>query len=134
MEKNIPGNPQMHKKAQEAAGNLFGFTKWFLRIGIRRFIYLGHEQKSKWGDKLPFYLFLCEECACYAKDYPHGFREFLEMEYIICSNCGTSNEFITWPNTLIEMPSVILLFLAFALIVLVSFVASPLINKRQNGF
>ncbi len=56
-------------------------------------IYLGHEQRKGWSGKLPFYLFWCEDCKQYAKDYPHG---HIERRYLLCAHCGVYHNFVPW--------------------------------------
>lgn len=56
-------------------------------------IYLGREQREGWSGALPFYLFWCEDCGHFAKDYPHG---YIERQYLLCSNCKARHSFVPW--------------------------------------
>jgi len=57
-------------------------------------IYVGHEGPEKhesWSGSLPFYLFWCEECEHWVKDYPHG---YIERQYLRCHYCDAYHEFV----------------------------------------
>lgn len=56
-------------------------------------IYIGHEKREGWLGELPFYIFWCESCGNYAKDYPHGHIEF---QYLKCSYCDMLHDFVPW--------------------------------------
>lgn len=63
-------------------------------------IYLGHEGPEKhegWSGSLPFYLFWCEECEHWCKDYPHGHEE---RRYLRCHFCNAYFDFVHWKTEL----------------------------------
>ena len=56
-------------------------------------LFLGREIRPNWTGYLPFYLFWCNACMRFAKDYPHGWPE---NQYLNCSNCGAKCSFIPY--------------------------------------
>lgn len=84
-------NAQYGIEAQAAVKKMSGWQKIQMKRGKK--IYLGHEQREGWTDKLPFYLFWCEDCEHFAKDYPHG---YIENQSLICSHCGLRHDFTPW--------------------------------------
>lgn len=63
-------------------------------------IYVGHEGPEKhegWSGSLPFYLFWCEECEHWCKDYPHGYEE---RQYLRCHFCDARFDFVHWTTRL----------------------------------
>ena len=81
--------------AVEVHGHLKTMSTWRLSLmkAHGRKIYIGHEQREGWTGKLPFYLFWCETCEHFSKDYPHG---HIERQCLICSNCGIKHAFVPW--------------------------------------
>ncbi|OGN08093.1 MAG: hypothetical protein A2750_01425 [Candidatus Yanofskybacteria bacterium RIFCSPHIGHO2_01_FULL_45_42] len=78
-------------EAQAAVKTMSGWQKLQMRRGKK--VYLGHEQREGWTEKLPFYLFWCEDCKYFAKDYTHG---YIEKQSLICSHCGLRYDFTPW--------------------------------------
>jgi hypothetical protein len=82
----------LDREAQKAAEALTLWQKTVMQErGIK--VYLGHEQREGWSGKLPFYLFCCEACGSWAKDYPHG---YIERRYLNCSSCKAYHSFVPW--------------------------------------
>jgi hypothetical protein len=80
----------LDEEAQKAACALTLWQKAVVQAqGVK--LYLGHEQREGWSGKLPFYLFHCETCGNWAKDYPHG---YVEERHLNCSYCGMYHEFV----------------------------------------
>jgi len=73
---------------QKAVSGLSEQSKLQLELG--QAIYLGEETRKNWAGNLPFYLFLCQSCGRYAKDYPHGWPN---NQYLRCPFCDTSYDF-----------------------------------------
>lgn len=66
------------------------------RVLMKKFgkkLYLDHERREGWRGELAFYLFWCDECGNYAKDYAHG---HIELQYLSCSHCGAHHYFVPW--------------------------------------
>ena len=78
-------------EAQKVLKTMSWIQKYRMQRGKK--IYLGHEQRKDWTGKLPFYLFWCEDCEHFAKDYPHGYPE---NQSLICSHCGARHDFTPW--------------------------------------
>ncbi len=76
---------------QRAFHGLSLFKTFLIRSG--RKAYIGHETREGWTGALPFYLFWCDACERYAKDYPHSFPE---KRYLSCSNCSAYHRFVPW--------------------------------------
>lgn len=83
-------NASFHQEARVAALLLSGVTRSQIRYFGRKH-YLEHEQRDGWKGELPFYLFWCDACEHFSKDYPHGHTE---RQYLLCSYCGTHHSFI----------------------------------------
>lgn len=79
-------------EAQKVALQLSHEQKASIRASGAK-VYLGHEQREGWSRKLPFYLFCCEACGNWAKDYPHG---HIERRYLNCSYCKAYHPFVPW--------------------------------------
>lgn len=63
-------------------------------------IYLGHEGPDKhegWTGELPFYLYWCQHCEHWAKDYPHGFED---RQRLACPNCQARESFVSFKTKL----------------------------------
>lgn len=80
------------REANQALSKMTPWQKFKMRYRGKK-IYLGHEKRENWSGFLPFYLFWCEDCQHYAKDYPHG---FIERQYLTCSHCGIHHHFVPW--------------------------------------
>jgi len=72
---------------QQAVSDLSTFSKWRLKHGQK--IFLGLETRKNWTGYSPFYLFWCQNCSRYAKDYPRGFFQ----NYLCCPFCETTYDF-----------------------------------------
>ena len=79
-------------EAQKAALLLSDEQKVAMRVSGAK-VYIGHDQREGWSGKLPFYLFFCEACGNWAKDYPHG---HVERRYLNCSSCKAHHSFVPW--------------------------------------
>jgi len=75
-------NPDFAKEADEAAKNI-AFRDGLKMVLVAKKLYIGHEKREGWSGKLPFYLFFCFSCGKIAKDYPHGYTN-----YLLCPHCG----------------------------------------------
>lgn len=75
--------------AGEAANDLGGVSAWnvFKMLFFKKKVYIGHERRMGWSGKLPFYLFFCFSCGEVAKDYPHGYTN-----YLLCPHCGARDK------------------------------------------
>lgn len=56
-------------------------------------IYVGHETRPGWSGYLPFFIFWCDKCEKYRKDYAHGFDP-----YLTCDSCHVSYYFNNTPE------------------------------------
>ena len=81
-------NRAFSAEANIALRTATSMQKFRLRYGAK--VYLGHEKREGWKGELPFYLFVCHKCECYAKDYPHG---HVERQYLLCSHCDARHGF-----------------------------------------
>ena len=63
-------NEIFFREADEAVKKLSRWQKFYIRV-LRVALYLGDERRDGWSGALPFYLFWCEFCKDYGKDYPH---------------------------------------------------------------
>ncbi len=57
----------------------------------------GPEKHAGWSGSLPFYLFWCDECEHWCKDYPHGYEE---KQYLRCHYCNAYHDFVHWKTKL----------------------------------
>lgn len=85
-------NLALAREAQEALKKTTAWQQFCMKMRGKK-IYLGSEQKEGWSGSLPFYLFWCESCDHYAKDYPHG---HIERRYLVCSYCTEQHDFVPW--------------------------------------
>ena len=86
-------NSILAREAQKAVERISLWQEFKANI-LGRKIYLGHETREGQSDKLPFYLFWCDACDHYAKDYPHGYID--GCKYLICSYCEVRHYFVSW--------------------------------------
>jgi len=79
--------------ANEAREALTKFSRWDLwrvrNMGAK--LPLGEECREDWTGYLPFYLFWCDDCQRYSKDYPHG---HLHRQSLNCNLCGRYEGFV----------------------------------------
>lgn len=75
--------------AQEAENDIKYVSAWNIlkMLFIKKKVYIGHEMRVGWLGKLPFYLFFCFSCGEVAKDYPHGYTN-----YLLCPHCGARDK------------------------------------------
>lgn len=85
-------NKDFDQEAQEAVKKLTLGQLDSVRHRRKKF-YLGHEQREGWSGALPFYLFWCEQCGEFAKDYPHS---YIDRRYLMCSSCAARYSFVPW--------------------------------------
>lgn len=68
---------------------LSGFQKFRINI-LGNKVFVGNEIYDGFNKQLPFYLFWCNSCERYTKDYPHG---SIEKRYLNCVHCRARHDF-----------------------------------------
>lgn len=84
-------NSEFAKEAEQAIKRMSDRQKSKIKRGKK--IYIGQEMRANWTDFQPFYIFWCEDCKKFSKNYPHYDPVFYRLQ---CNFCGMSEEFFSF--------------------------------------